>query len=619
MHAMGRAVREVVAHISPHSLGAKLVFVLTLVGSFGAAAIMLLLASVITPSFNHLEARSLASQRGHASAVLDDMSAEVERSTRNEADRIERGELRFGAEPSSSAGADHSARRRFSMFWYGAGGAVSLSSRSKTPASPTFAQRMRRLAVQRALAGRRSTRFFVAIGPDLVGVAIADVRRRGGGPTAYVGQGIVVGERRLSTMIGFPAHVERVERVDAGDAGAAAPAGHAAIRVALPGEDGRKTALVAFDVPQDISLLGRRMLILAGAGSTLLLILLLAILRRMITRLVLRPLHLVEQQMHDVRPGAITRLEDDPRRDEIGSLSRSFNAMLRQLNALGDQIERQSFALGRSESAVAVMHNVRNALNPISTILSRGIAQPQPADRALLARAVAELACDDVAPARRAGLAAFVGAALEVEARDDVERRRQLQIGRDALGQLLEIIGDQQAAANERPDVTTCDLTEIVARSASIAAYATDASIGFTLPDAPCPVIASRPILAQVIGNLLGNAVEAIGARGGGKGWVTVTSVRDGNDPGGRVIVTIRDDGEGFEPSAAATLFQRGYSTRRSKSGGLGLHWCANAVAAMHGSLTLDSEGQGRGAVAQLIVPAATCDSGRGAVLQRAA
>ncbi len=48
------------------------------------------------------------------------------------------------------------------------------------------------------------------------------------------------------------------------------------------------------------------------------------------------------------------------------------------------------------------------------------------------------------------------------------------------------------------------------------------------------------------------------------------------------------------------TLFQRGFSTRKHKSGGLGLHWCANSMTAMQGSLRLESEGQGRGAVAIL-------------------
>jgi signal transduction histidine kinase len=64
--------------------------------------------------------------------------------------------------------------------------------------------------------------------------------------------------------------------------------------------------------------------------------------------------------------------------------------------------------------------------------------------------------------------------------------------------------------------------------------------------------------------------------------------------------IRITDDGEGFDPEKAPQLFQRGFSTRINKSGGLGLHWCANTMVAMGGSLTLLSEGIGIGASAVL-------------------
>ncbi len=112
--------------------------------------------------------------------------------------------------------------------------------------------------------------------------------------------------------------------------------------------------------------------------------------------------------------------------------------------------------------------------------------------------------------------------------------------------------------------------------------------------------MASRVILSQVIGNLFGNAVESIEARGTGSGSITATITQSGD----RVTIHIRDDGEGFPPNVAGTLFQRGFSTRAHKSGGLGLHWCANSVNAMQGSLRLESDGPGLGAVAILTLQA---------------
>jgi C4-dicarboxylate-specific signal transduction histidine kinase len=72
-----------------------------------------------------------------------------------------------------------------------------------------------------------------------------------------------------------------------------------------------------------------------------------------------------------------------------------------------------------------------------------------------------------------------------------------------------------------------------------------------------------------------------------------------------RTQIVIRDDGEGFDPALTPTLFQRGFSTRAHKSGGLGLHWCANSMLAMDGALELQSDGKGMGARAVLTLSAA--------------
>jgi two-component system OmpR family sensor kinase len=218
----------------------------------------------------------------------------------------------------------------------------------------------------------------------------------------------------------------------------------------------------------------------------------------------------------------------------------------------------------------------------------------------MLERAVAELTREDLPSARRDKLVAFLSAAIEAEANDRARRRGELEVGREAMAHVLEIIGAQQRAAHERPDLEVCDVSEILARNATIARYSGDLSIAFSFPAKPHRVMASRVILSQVIGNLLGNAAEAIAAKGARSGTITATITEEG----GETRIAIRDDGEGFEPANAPTFFQRGFSTREHKSGGLGLHWCANAMGAMQGALRLESEGRGRGAVAVLTLAA---------------
>ncbi|HVF95171.1 MAG TPA: CHASE4 domain-containing protein [Sphingomonas sp.] len=593
---------------APVSLGAKLVLVLTAVGLAGALGITLLLASVITPSFNGLERRSIGTFVDRADAALAAYAARVDRAVRFYGDSSET--YRYLAAPdalferetlSPRSMANHdiqgmafvSPRRTIHLArWLDP-----ATYRARDDLRAAFMAMIRRTDLAATVGARSSATFYARLGNEIAAIGVARVRASDGTgtPRGYVVMARTIDSRQIADLLQLDA---KIALAAPGDQPTAATT-RASIALAVPirGADARPLATIRFAIPRDVSLLGRRMLLLAVAGSTLLLLLILMVLRRMIGLVVLRPLRRVERHMQHVRAsGSLGPLEDDGRRDEFGSLGRSFNAMLRQLQDLREQIEVQSFALGRSESAVAVMHNVRNALSPISTILSQGIAQAPPVDRQLVDRALGELQQEGVAPDRRARLATFVEAAVSAETTAREAMRRELQIGRGAMAHVLEIIGQQQAQAHERPLLEPCDISEIVAHNATIARYSHDVSIAFSFPGEPHRVLANRLILSQVVGNLIGNAAEAIAASGRDSGMIAVT-VSAGPD---MTIVAIQDDGEGFSADAAPALFQRGFSTREQKSGGLGLHWCANSMNAMQGSLAVTSDGVGLGATATL-------------------
>ncbi|MDJ0275644.1 HAMP domain-containing sensor histidine kinase [Sphingomonas sp. 2R-10] len=297
--------------------------------------------------------------------------------------------------------------------------------------------------------------------------------------------------------------------------------------------------------------------------------------------------------------GSIARERRD---DDIGALVVALNTALSRQQERAGQRELHAFRLGRSESRAGLVHNVRNALSPISAILSHGLARPPIAERETIERAVGELARGDVPPERRAKLAAYVMAAIDAAARARLERLAQLETGRTALANVLEIVGQPHDGAAEPPLLERCDVTDLIARNGAIARYGDGQSIAVSFPAQPVWVCANRVILGQVIGNLFCNAGEAIAARPLAPGRIDVTVTAEA---GRGVSVVIADDGDGFDPVAVPMLFQRGYSTRRAKSGGLGLHWSANWMAAMGGSLRLESDGPGHGARAILTLPAA--------------
>lgn len=601
----------------PASLGAKLVLILTAVGVAGALAITLLLASVITPNFNALEAKAIGGHVERTRAVLGEYAAKVENAVRDYGDWTQSYDYMGAPSSTMSAAFERDSFSPLAMTNLGVQGMAYVrpdgriqiarwldpgTGRERADLRAAMIRVATHTELNRIVGRSNSGHFYARLGPVVAAVGVAQVRRSDGTgePRGYVLMARQVTSHQISELLQLDA---RIDRSATGDREGIVPGRNTmAIAVPIRGADGHAIAAARFHVVRDVSLLGRRMLLLAVAGSTLLLLIVLVVLRRVIARLVLAPLQRVERHMQRVRAsGSMALFDDDGRRDEFGSLGRSLNAMLSQLKDLREQIEVQSFALGRSESAVAVMHNVRNALNPISTILSQGIAQAPPIDRATVDRALAELGKDDLAPGRRAKLAVFVTAALAAEVQGRETMRGELQVGREAMAHVLEIIGQQQKQAHERPTMEVCDLSEIVARNAAIARYSDAASIAFSFPAGSHYALANRVILSQVIGNLLGNAAEAVAADGRGSGTINVT-IHEAADT---VVVHIRDDGEGFDNAIGATLFHRGFSTREHKSGGLGLHWCANSMNAMEGSLRLESEGKGRGAVAILTLKAA--------------
>jgi signal transduction histidine kinase len=596
----------------PRSLGAKLVAILTGIGLLGAGAVTLLLALVITPNFDRLEQQAVEGHIERTRAALTEYASKVQASVRDYGDWNESYDY-MGA-PNRAFEEDSFATS--AMVNLGVNGMAYVTPAGQVVIArwldigtgrdqPAMRRRMLdaigRIDFGKALAKDNAASFYVRLGDQIAAFGVAQVRRTdgSGSPRGHVVMARLISSQQLSNLLQLQAKLDVPHPVP--DATVIRHNGTMAVAVPVRGPDGVPVASATYDVQRDLSALGRSMLTLAVAGTTLLLLVVMAVLSWMIVRLVLRPLNRVERHMGLVRQsGNLTPFVDTPRQDEIGRMVGSFNAMLSQLKDLREQVEAQSFKLGQSESAVAVMHNVRNALNPISTVLSQGLAQAPAVDKALLDRALAELADEGIPLPRRQKLAAYVAAALEGEAQARATRKGQMEIGRDALHNVLEIIGRQQEQAHERPPLDTCDVTDVVARNATIARYSGASSIAFHFPSKPHWVQANRVLLSQVIGNLFANAAEAITATGRDGGSIAVTI----HQKDGHVEVLIRDDGEGFDPEAAPQLFQRGFSTRASKTGGLGLHWCANSMLSMGGSLTLKSEGRGYGARAVLCLQA---------------
>jgi signal transduction histidine kinase len=131
------------------------------------------------------------------------------------------------------------------------------------------------------------------------------------------------------------------------------------------------------------------------------------------------------------------------------------------------------------------------------------------------------------------------------------------------------------------------------------------------LPAEPLWVEGDPTRLAQVVGNLLHNAIKFTD-RGG---QVTVRVARDAE--GGRAVVTVRDTGIGIEPELLARVFetfmQADRSLERSRSGlGLGLALVKGLVELHGGEVRAASPGLGAGAEFTVWLPSAQAPAPNG-------
>ncbi len=273
--------------------------------------------------------------------------------------------------------------------------------------------------------------------------------------------------------------------------------------------------------------------------------------------------------------------------------------MLSQQKDLREQLEIQSFQLGRTESAVGVMHNVRNGLNPISVILSRALTDAPVAPEADVDRALAEVADPHTDTVRRERLTHFLRLALTAQTAQFKKRNAEMETARECVQNVVRIISEQQEAAHQHIATEPVEVTAIIEQNAALARYSATADMRFVVQQTGPMAVANRVLLSQVIGNLFSNAVEAIVAAERTAGLIEVSFEGSAHN----VLIKIRDNGQGFLAETSTKLFERGFSTRRQKSGGLGLHWCANALAMMSGRLAIDSDGPGLGATATITLP----------------
>src|SRR5437867_7596436 len=303
----------------------------------------------------------------------------------------------------------------------------------------------------------------------------------------------------------------------------AAMAYGAALTLALTGNLGSTTAIVA-----------------VVAGAVLLPIALFILRRRFWS-----PLGALRRGIQQVAEGDLTTQVPVDRDDELGNITAHFNQMTRVLR---DRAEEQGRFAAAGELLGGVAHEVNN---PLMAIASH-----------------AELRLAD--------------ANLPAEQRNEMQSiLRQAQRAAKLLRGLLRFVraGEKRSATVNMNDVVRSAI-DLVSYRFSIDEISIEGRLDPELPT----VVGDANRLEQVIVNLLSNALDALRSVTPPRRLI-VDSFTD--DTGGRVCVTVTDNGPGVAPEIVPRLFHPFASTKGVRGTGLGLYISRQLVREAEGELDL--------------------------------
>ena len=362
------------------------------------------------------------------------------------------------------------------------------------------------------------------------------------------------------------------------------------------------------EVPRRITAQGRAAVTyasvyLVGAAVAALVALLIVL-----NRVVLEPLARVTRHAVTVGEGSDLGARLNLKsRDEIGRLAHEFDRMVARVEQSRRQLVDQSFHAGFAELAKGVLHNLGNAMTPLGVRVSKLGERLRAAPVEDLILASAELEGGDVPSERSRDLKTFMHlgsremAVCLQEARNDLEViQRQATLVQTALTELMQSTRNEQVIETVRlPDLVSQTL-EIVP-DACRQRLLVDADESLRQVGTVC---VARTVLRLVLQNLIINASEAVREAGRERGVLRLGAEIVRENEREQLHLHCEDNGIGIARGDLERLFDKGYSTKSKDTNyGIGLHWCANAIAALGGRIWAASEGPGLGASLHLMVP----------------
>ena len=328
----------------------------------------------------------------------------------------------------------------------------------------------------------------------------------------------------------------------------------------------------------------------------------------LLRRVIVGPLEELAKHIVGIRDsGDLSQRLNASRSDEIGELAHEFDKMTSEVQKARQLLLDQSFKAGKADTAAEVLHNIRNALTPLFNGLERLVTTFKASSGLRIKDATEQLSDPECPADRRDKLLQYIDASFDHIESVSENAGGDLEIASKQARQVQAILAEQEKHANVDPVFEVLDLDEVVGEAAHVIPEpeAEDLHVRFETDIGEYRVRAHRVGLMQVLGNLILNAYESIQRSQSDSGEIRVVASSETVGKQSMVRLSVCDSGCGFDDDIRQRIFQRGYTSKQGHMTGLGLHWCANALAGMGGRIRAESTGFGHGAEFHVLLPSA--------------
>ncbi len=330
----------------------------------------------------------------------------------------------------------------------------------------------------------------------------------------------------------------------------------------------------------------------------------------------------------------------DSGKDEIGDLGRAFNWASQQLSisrqkiidysqdleklvnerttelkAAQSQLVEAAHMAGMAEVASGVLHNIGNAINSVNVRLKLSEEKIDKLNVEKLAQAVDMLESNSgkldryiAEDPRGQNVFPYMKLALNSMAEQRTEALADIRFLDNQVKHICEIVSLQQSyAKGKRKPREEHRINDILIDAVRMQSDILERD-GITV-EVDCsystPILLDRLQLIQVFVNLIKNAAHSIVAQAPDRKVMQLSTrlAENGEGTSPMVEVVINDTGVGFSPDLKDKIFTYGFSTKKDGGKGFGLHYCANYLRSVGGSIYAESDGQGSGAQFIIKVP----------------